>query len=178
MPTNKEFQDFKKWILKNAGIGAAVLAVLLVVLFVLGGDISGRVASIQEKRQTLIDRVEALNSLADLRTGSEKANALLPKLQESLPTTDQLIGFSDYLQTTAQQNNLTFAFSFTDEIPGNDTTPSTNDFIVTLTGQYTDFLAFLKEIEASKYFIGVTSVDVTARQSGYDMLLKGKVFAQ
>ncbi len=178
MPTNKEFQDFKKWLLKNVGIGGAALAVLVVILLVLGGDIAGRVSDIQAKRQILLSRVTALNSLAALRTGAEKANALLPKLQDSLPTTDQLIGFSDYLDTTAQQHQLTFAFSFTDEIPGNATTPSTNDFVVTLTGQYTDFLAFLQEIESSKYFIGVTSVDVTARQSGYDMLLKGKVFAQ
>lgn len=169
---------FKKWLIWNGGGGAAAIIVIGAMLLLIGNDISNRTADIALQRQNLSSRLQALDSLISLRTGAVRAKDLLPKLQGSLPSKDQLIGFSKFLETIAKANNLNFNFSFLDEIVSTENTPSTNNFAMTLSGSYADFLRFLKTAEDSQYFMGFNSFEVVAKGPVFEVVIKGKVFAQ
>ena len=169
---------FKNWLLWNVGGGAAALAVLGIILLLIGADISRRAADIEVQRQSLSGRLQTLSSLVSLRSGSERAKDLLPKLQNSLPSKDQLIGFSKFLESIARTNQLSFNFSFLDEITSAENTPSANNFSMTLSGSYADFLRFLKAIEASQYYMGFNSFEVVSKGKGYEAVIRGKVFSQ
>lgn len=169
---------FKNWLIWNVGGGAAAIAVIGVILLLLGSDISSRAMEIESQRQNLESRLQAIDSLISLREGSVRSKDLLPKLQNSLPSQDQLIGFSKFMEAMAQTNSLSFNFAFLDEIAGTDSVPSTNNFILTLSGPYADFLKFLQSVEASQYYISFTSFEVVAKGPVFEVVAKGKVFAQ
>lgn len=169
---------FKKWLIWNLGGGAVVIFVTLAVLLLVGSDIFARASNIELQRKNLAARFMAIDSLIALRAGSVRAEDLLPRMQNSLPSKDQLIGFSRFLESIARTNKLNFNFSFLDEIAGSETAPSTNNFMMTLSGSYTDFLNFLKEAEASQYFIGFNSFEIVSKGPVFETVIKGKIFAQ
>lgn len=169
---------FKKWLIWNLGGGAAALFVLGPMILMIGNDISGRAADIESQRQILASRFQAIDSLISLRAGSARAADLLPKLQNSIPSKDQLIGFSRFLESIARTNKLNFNFSFLDEIPAAENAPSTNNFMMTLSGSYPDFLGFLKEAEASQYFISFNSFEVVSKGPVFETVIKGNIFGQ
>lgn len=171
-------EDFKKWLMVNAGGGAAVLAAALVLIFLVGGDVSSRAESIKVQKQDLETRLQSLNSLIALRSGADRARRLLPKLQEALPTKDQLIGFSKYIGTQARQNNLTAAFAFDSEVAATAAVPGMNGFSLTLNGAYDDYVRFLKSLESSSYFVNFSSMDISEKDNKFEILSKGKVFSQ
>lgn len=168
----------KNWLIWNVGGGAAALAVLGIALFLISSDISRRAADIELQRRSLASRMQTLNSLVSLRSGSDRAKDLLPKLQNSLPSKDQLLGFSKILESMAKANQLGFNFSFLDEIVSIDNAPSANNFSMTLTGSYADFLRFLKSAETSQYYMGFNSFEIAAKGKGFEMVIRGKVFSQ
>ncbi len=171
-------KDFKQWIIWNAGGGAAVLAVLFILILSVGGDMSSRAGKIRMQRQDLEVRLQSFNSLISLRAGADRAGRLLPQLQNSLPSKDQLISFSKYLETQAKQNNLTFLFSFDSETPSTDSVPGINGFSMTLNGAYADYVRFLKSVEGGKYFINFGSMDISEKGNRFEILIKGKVFSR
>ena len=171
-------KDFRQWVIWNAGGGAAVLAVLLLLVLLVGRDISSRSGKIRIQRQDLEIRLQSLNSLIALRAGSDRAARLLPKLQGALPSKDQLIYFSKYLETQAKKNNLVPSFLFESEVAGTESVPGMNSFSLTLTGKYADYLRFLKSLEDSDYYINFSSIDIAEKESAFEILVKGKVFSQ
>ena len=171
-------KDFKQWLIWNAGGGAAVLAVLFVLILSIGGDMSSRAGKIKMQRQDLEARLQSLDSLVSLRSGADRAGRLLPRLQDSLPSRDQLISFSKYLEAQARQNSLTFIFSFDTETPSTDAVPGINGFSMTLNGAYADYVRFLKSIEGGQYVINFGSMDISEKGNRFEILIKGKVFSQ
>lgn len=171
-------KDFKQWLIWNAGGGAAVLAVLFILILLIGGDISSRAGKIRAQRLDLEARLQSFNSLVSLRAGADRAGRLLPRLQDSLPSKDQLIGFSKYLEGQAKQNNLAPAFSFDSETPSAGAIPGINGFSLTLNGAYADYVRFLKAVESGKYFINFASMDISEKGNKFEILIKGKVFSQ
>lgn len=169
---------FKNWLIWNVGGGAAAIFAIGALLLLIGYDISRRTADIELQRQDLTARFTAIDSLISLRAGSDRAKDLLPKLQNSLPSKDQLIGFSRFLESIARADKLGFNFSFLDEIPSSENTPSTNNFMMTLSGSYADFLNFLKTAEASQYFMGFNTFEIVSKGPVFEIVIKGKVFAQ
>ena len=172
--------DFKQWLIWNAGGGAAVVGLLVFFLLLIGSDISSRSAGIGEDRHDIKARVQALNSLVTLKTEAERADRLLPQLQNALPAkqSDRLLEFSKFLESIAKANQLSnFGFAFENEVSSTETTPGINNFIVTLAGQHSNLLKFLKSIENGSYFVSFANLDLTAKEGRFDMMLKGKVFS-
>lgn len=132
------------------------------------------------QKQELAARFLAFESFASLRTESEKASQLLSALQISLPTQDELIGFSKYLEDLAGNNQLEFGFAFGPETIATEQAPGTNNFTITARGNYLDFVRFLRSIEQGKYFIGLDSFNFNKRggKNEFEILARGKVFSR
>ncbi len=170
--------EFKQAIIRSLSVAFALIMALSLLLLLIGKDISGRVKKIQNERQELSFRLQSLESLAALRSGSEKANKIFSAIQDFLPPRDQLVGFSKILENFSKSNQLGFGFQFESENPPTETDPGINNFILTSSGAYPNFLRFLKAAEDSKYFIGFTSFDISKKDKDLQMLIKGRVFSQ
>lgn len=173
-------KDFKQWLIWNAGGGGAAVGLLIIFLLLVGSDISSRAAGIGKNRENIKLRIQALNSLATLKTEAERADRLLPQLQNALPAkqSDRLLGFSKFLESGAKANQLSnFGFAFENEVSSTETTPGINNFILTLSGQHSNLLKFLKSVESGSYFVGFMNLDLASREGKFDMTLKGRVFS-
>ena len=170
--------EFKQALVKNLGIAFAVIAALSLLLLLVGKDISGRAKKIQEQGRELSFRLQSLESLAALRSGSEKASKIFPVIRNFLPSRDQLVGFSKVLENFSKSNQLGFGFKFESETLPTETDPGINNFTLTSSGSYINFLRFLKATEDSEYFIGFNSFDLSKKDKDFQMLIKGKVFSQ
>ncbi len=170
--------EFKQAIIRSLAVAFALIAALSLLLLLIGNDISARVKNIQSNRQELSFRLQSLESLASLRSGSERASKILETIQNFLPPRDQLVGFSKVLENFAKNNQLGFGFQFESERQSTETVPGINNFILTSSGGYSNFLRFLKAAEDSKYFIGFNSLDILKKDKDFQMLIKGSVFSQ
>lgn len=170
--------DFKKWLLWNAGGAAAGAVILIIFLLLLGNDLSRRVSLIQTERQQLAARLQSIESLISLRSGSDRAAKQQAILEKALPNKDQLIGFSKELEQLAKSNQLGFGFSFESETAGTETAPGKNNFTMTLGGSYPNVIRFLKATENSKYYITLNLVEINLKEKEYQTVMKGQVFSQ
>lgn len=171
--------EFKQVLIRNGIIGGTLILITVILLLFLKGDISDRTMKIQNQRKDLASRLSIVESLAALRKDSVKAENLLTTLQNSLPTKDQLFGFSRALENSAKSNQLGFGFSFETEIAGTDSTPGINNFIFTVSGSYANFIRFLKSIETSNYFVDFNSFDLSQKgNNNYEIISRGNVFSQ
>ncbi|MDE2000941.1 MAG: hypothetical protein KGI60_00020 [Patescibacteria group bacterium] len=170
--------DFKEWLMWHAGGGAVLLIVLGVIILWVGSDIASRVTQIQAQRQQLENRLAALDSLVALRSGEEQAAAMLPQLQAALPSKDQLINFSQFLQSLAAADKLTLGFSFGAETASTAQMPGSASFTATLSGSYANFLKFLSAAETGPYYIDTHSIDVTSENGKTGIIVHGSVYSQ
>ncbi len=170
--------EFKRWLLRNISLYLAGILAISGLLFFLGKDISGRVASIERQRLDLFARSQVLDSLLSLKSDSEKARELLGPLQDSLPAKDELIGFSRELEGLANNNQLDFSLRFGAELPATPTEPGVNSFTITGGGSYENFIRFLRGVENSGYFVSFDFFDLTRSARGHEIVIRGKVFFQ
>jgi len=171
--------ELKNWIIKNIALAGGIILTLLILIFLLGNNISGRTVGIKNKNRDLAARLHAIESLSSLKTDAEKTAALRGALENLLPAKDQLIKFSKTLENYAKNNKMDFGFAFESEIPGAENTPGINNFILTSGGDYSNFLRFLNSIEQSKYLVKINYLELTEKEnSKYGILIKGKVFSQ
>src|SRR3989338_1685553 len=124
--------EFQEWLWKSLGVSILIMALLLALAFLVSWDIKNRSQKIQNQRSQLTSRLQALDSLVALKADVRQADALMKKLEQSLPPKDQLIGFSKYLESLAKNNKLGFGFTFDSEEPAKELAPGINNF--TLTG--------------------------------------------
>lgn len=170
--------EFKKWFLKQVGISLIASLLLATLLLLLGRDISLKTANIKKQRQDLFLRSQALNSLASLRSESERSKNISKAIQELLPVSDQIINFPKSLENFARSNQLNFGFAFNSEVPAEENKPTINAFTLNLSGQYNNFLNFLKAVERSKYFTVFDYLDLNKKDAGFEIIIKGRVFSQ
>lgn len=170
--------EFRQWLTRN--IGGTILGLLIITAFIffLAKDISNRTETIKERRRELTSRLQAFGSLALLRSDAERAGKLFVELQNSLPQKDQLIGFSKALEGFAKNNQLDFGFFFEAEAVSTDVLPGRNEFKVTSSGSYANFIRFLKKIEESQYFVNFNLFDLAQKGKEFDILMRGGVFSQ
>jgi hypothetical protein len=171
--------EFKQQLLKNIGVIAAIILFLILFIVFLGNDISNRIQKIGEQKQAFAGRSQSIESFVSLRADALQAEKLSEKLQNALPTKDQLIGFSKVLEKMAKNNKLAFGFSFGNEISSAETAPGINEFTLTSGGVYANFIRFLKAVEESGYFVRFDFFDIAAKKGEeFEILAKGKVFSQ
>jgi len=170
--------EFKQWLLKNGTVALAAIIFLITLLLLLGQDISSRTTAIKKQREELFLRSQALNSLAFLRSDAEKSERILVALKNLLPTNDQLINFPKSLEDLAKNNQLGFGFTFNSEESSTEKKPGINNFTLTLSGTYNNFLNFLKTMERGKYFIGFDLIDLNKKDKDFHIIMRGKVFSQ
>lgn len=170
--------EFKNWFLKQISISLTVILLLAALLLLIGRDISLKTANIKQQRQDFSLRSQALNSLAFLRSEAERSKNILKAIQDLLPQSDQLINFPKSLEGLAKNNQLSFGFSFNSETPAEENKPAINAFTLNLSGQYNNFLNFLKAVERSQYFVAFDFLDLNKKGADFEIIMKGRVFSQ
>lgn len=169
--------SFKKKLIINLSVSLAIIVAFIFLLVLINGDLNKRREDIVEHKREINSRTMAVSLLADLKKDAEKASPLISVLENRLPTRDELILFPRELTRLANDNNIELGFAFGSESPGSDEEPGVVGFTLSLSGEYDNLAKFLSDIEKSRYYIRITTADLT-RKSGeiFGLITSGEVY--
>lgn len=179
-------KGFKRRLFIQIGIAAGLIILFSVFIIILNADINKRGLSIEDARVKLAMRNQTIELLSSSNSDLKKAEPLLQNLKSILPSQDQLIYFKeDEIPELAKEYGVlvSFDYSRTGAVVGNDSGPSSLQFSMTISGSYENNLGFLQALEKHPYFmqINLTSVERTTPKAGgdpniYTIRTNGKIF--
>lgn len=149
-----------------------------VALYLISGDIAAQVKTIQADRASISQDTGALTLVSDLKKQESQVDGYQAAIDQLLPTQDGLIGFSSWIGTIANANQVTATVSFS----GNPLPPVTglqgsSGFSLEVDGSLANIVAFLKDVETSPGFLlQISSYDLVASGSGDRLTAQGVVF--
>lgn len=158
------------------GIGATMILILAVALFLIGLDINKRVRQINELRNNINSRFLTTENLSVLRFDMAKFQPYISLLDLFSPNKDQLINLSREFNTIAFQNKVNLSSSFTGESPVSKTDLNWIGLNMNINGNFNDIINFMKAVENSRYSIKFNSLDISQKDNQFKSQLNGKVF--
>ncbi len=169
--------NFKKHLLITIGIPAGISLILITTIFVINSDINRKVQEITTLRADLLFRLNLAESLAVLNQDSQEAQKYTTELDTVLLDRNKLIGFPRELAGIARQNKIDLNSALGQESPIDSETLRQTNFMMTGQGTFENFINFLKTLEISRYFINLSSIDLTREQSIFRIIMNGRVFS-
>lgn len=146
------------------------------LLLILGIDVSSQTQKIRMQRETLVNRTQAVSTLANLQSDFNESQKYLSILENILPTRDQLIDFPRELEIAARNQNLGFGFSFGNEKSPSNSEPGATSFSVTLQGTQTQIFNFVRFLEQSRFLIRFLTLDMNRAGEVFNTTVRGEVF--
>lgn len=169
--------EFRKRLLMIIGIPLGIALILVIILLVLGSDITKRVNQIKQLRGELNSRLRLTESLVLLRKDSEQAQIYTPALENILVNRDQLVILPRDLSNLGKENNIGLSASLGQERPQAADGLRSVDVSMNAQGDFDDLINFLKALENSRYSIKLTRLDFTRQEAIFKALLDGQVFS-
>ncbi len=168
--------EFRKRLTTIIVIFLAISVILGGILIFVGSDISRRTEQIIQARKNLLFRLQLTETLALLRKDSQEAQNYTYELNNILPSRDQLISFPRDLSIIAKQNKIELNTSLGKESVGDGNLAQTN-FNITSQGSSDNFIAFLKSVEITNYFVNLDSIDFIQQENTFRAMINGRVFS-
>ncbi len=172
--------EFTRRLMMHIGIYSGIIIIFLVALFFLSSDIDGRVKTIEQLHGELEFWSQSTDSLASLKQDEAQANQYASDLQNIVPSRDQLLIFFPDLNSIAKQNSVNVSPNLgVEEQSANSKLGATNFDLVSV-GSFPNLMSFLKSLQASRYPIKFTNLEMLQVQQGqkdeFKISLSGKVF--
>jgi len=145
----------------------------------LSRDLESEAEKTATDRILISKRAAALESLADLKRNSAKADAYKQAMDKILISQDQLLDFPRWLEEAARIRRLALTFSFQgSEVQPQPNFPGYINFSLDLSGPIDDLTQFLKDFERQepRFLVSLESFDFVRDGSIYRVLTRGKVF--
>jgi len=169
-------RSFKFRLITTLSITLGVLLIIAIVVIYLGLDISAKADFVSDTQARLFARVVNISNLTKLKEQERTADAALFKLNNALPKRDSLFSVSRDLSDFARSRNLSFGSKFGEEVAPREDKPGFIRLDMNVSGSYADLVAFIKDIEASSYFINLLNFDIVRQGAKFSAVINGEVF--
>lgn len=170
----------KKQLLIQLGITSGIVIILVLAIQFIAPQLEKASEKILVQRADFNFLSQATDLLPQLKSDLEKSKPLAIELNRVLPPKEQLAGFGKELADLAKKSKIEINSSLVGEIPAADGAPASTQFLLTSGVNYSAFLKFLKEVEQSRFFVKINSLNMTRQQSGdkYNIAANVQVFHQ
>jgi len=149
---------------------ASGISLFIVVLIIIVGFDTRNIANeIVNIRSEISMQKKQADQLAVLKEEAAKAEARQVKLENALPTKDELFSFPARITSIGNEAGVAASISFGAE------SSEAIAYTIIAQGGYVNLLDFVKKIE-DILFINITSFEITQGDNGFDLNLKGSVF--
>jgi hypothetical protein len=170
---------------REVWIGVAVILGSIILFLVASALISDQMATtskqVADGRALIAKRADLLANLAEIKNNTSEAAAYQQKINNLLPSQEQLLNFPQILGSLASAHGVSFSFSFrgTPTLP-KGTSPGMAGFTLDTSGSLDALNLFLNDIEvkATRFLISIDSLDLSQSGSGYALNIQGQVFFQ
>ena len=150
-----------------------------VVFYVLGSRLNSLSLKVEKERGLMAQSRDSVDILAELKKVAPEAEPYKQAMDSLLPTQDQLLDFPRYLDALAKNYSVSLSFNFQGEPKAAEKdSPGSLDFALSLTGELSNNLEFLKALEAksARFLLVVQNFSLNRVSGGYNMRLQGLVF--
>ncbi len=162
----------------RVGLGAAILAALIILTLLIGADMERRTDALAGLRRELAERASAVQDLARLRNEANQAVPYARALEELLPKPEELVGFPRTVRALATAADVTVSnVSLGAEVAATDREPGSIEAQFTVAGPFENFIAFLKSLEERAGFISFSSIDAPFTNR-VNAAMRAKVFSR
>lgn len=146
------------------------------IIFFLRSDIRKKSDTIYQARTSLYVQAKMLSEHMALKEDAIKADPLLLKLKSTLPDKDGIYQAKISFEQMARRRNIAFNWRFGDETPPSGTTPGSVQLEIIAQGGYNEVVAFLQDIEGSRYFLNITGADITRQGTQANSVIQASMF--
>lgn len=183
---NKEkktiFDNFQKILIRKILILIMITFIGLTGIFFLAQKIKKQVNYIQDLQKQISDLINLSETFSRLSKESLIALPYLEYVKNLLPEKPRLINFSKDLGELAKKHNLEYGLALQEETA----IKNQLSFVMTLKGNFLDFIEFLKELKKFPYYVSLDSFDISGGTpeevaSGIKIFsanIKGRVFVR
>lgn len=169
--------NFKKRLLISLGSTITLFAVLGGALIFFGLEITKKTETIKEINSETARRIYAANALSSMRREFEAIAPVRAEIENILPKRDTLLGLRSDLEAIGKNHRVNVGVLINGETPRTETNLGHTEFTLALEGSGADIAAFIGEIEQGKYFIKITSFDMTTQGNLTKASVSGQVFS-
>lgn len=171
---------FKKQILAQSGILLGVVIILVAAIQLIAPELKKAAIKIQSQKSDLAFLSESTDLLPQLKSDLEKSQPLTNELNRVLPPKEQMAGFEKELTDLAKKVKIGVNFTKVGDTSATDAEPGFIQFLLTSDVSYGNFLKFVKEIEKSRFFVKINSLNMTRQGSAdkYSIAANAQVFYQ
>lgn len=170
----------RRFILINTGILAVVLVGGWALLGAIAGRIDGKVQEIAADRVRIASQLQSVDLLSSYRNIASQVSFYKQQMDMLLPTADQLLGFSSYLDGLSRASQVSASFSFQgSQVAPQGSVPGYIGFSLDTNGPLANLAVFFDNLETnnSRYLLHFDSLDTTAVGGGtYRVVAQGKLF--
>jgi hypothetical protein len=173
--------DFKRQLWMSFGLIFGAVAVASAAIYFLSNDLTAQAEKIIADKNLIARQAAFVGVLASLKSDAPVAIQYTAAINKLLPVHDELIGFPQWLVNLGQTHNVSIASAFQGgDVPPTDEAPGTDGFSMGVTGNSTDIIAFLSDIEsqAPAFLLSLDSFDFANTGSAYRLSTQGKLFSQ
>ena len=170
--------NFRRELIIFASVNIGIILVLGIALYYLNTLISSETEGVAINRANIFSRNQMDENLAMLRTQWEIAQKYETALDNALPKKDQLINFSQDMETIGKKNNTNVNASLAEENGASATKLLSLRFNMYADGTLDSLLQTLNAIKSSRYVTRAESMDLTKTQgNNFHLTINGQVFS-
>ncbi len=151
-----------------------------VAIYFLRVRLDDRVKRINQYHALIQDRADDVRTLAELKKVAPIAASYQKAIDLLLPTRDQLFDFPAWLDSIARSEKVVLGFGFQgDASAPQGVAAGQVPFSLNLTGGLDTIAHFLKILEspqATRFMIGLDSIDITKTGDAYKASAQGKTY--
>ena len=157
-----------------------ILGFLLLVgwlLSTLSNELESKAQDVEEQKSEIASRIKSISDLAQLREDALEAQPAIGKLQNALPTRNQLVSVPRYLDTLARENSVTVRFNFVgEEVAPGENEAGHSSFTLNVIGNYGNILNFIEDLEKGSFLVKLDSFSITLERTNFDVDLRGIIY--
>ena len=160
-------------------IGGGFLAFGIIAYF-FSGAIAAEAEKISLDRNLIRNHSDLIEGLAKQKVSSPEVDKFTQAIDLILPSKDQLVNFSSWLESLSRAHNVSVNFNFSGEtVPANNMDAGYIRFSLNVSGDYIGVNDFLRDIElkSPKYTVSFDDLDLKRNSAtNYIVITNGRVF--
>ncbi|MDD3614187.1 MAG: type 4a pilus biogenesis protein PilO [Candidatus Pacebacteria bacterium] len=161
---NSFFARWDKRLLKPLFIYGGIIIVVFVGILILANQIKKEGAAIKTLRTQYYTLLAESEIYSNLKKNSDILLPYANQIKNLVPERTHLIDFTEALNQLAIKDNLELGLIFKDTTASEENKALNIDeasFVITIKGQFKDFLQFLKDLRTFPYYVDLSTFNIT-----------------
>ncbi len=172
-------ENFRKDLIIGASFIASSFLVFAVAAYFLSNAITVQAQKVSDSKNAIRAHSDLIEGLANQKALSPDVKKFEQAINLILPSKDELVNFSKWLDGLSRAHSVNVSFSFNgDAVPSTGSNAGYIKFTLNISGGYANLADFVRDVElrSAKYTTSFDSFDLKRNDNSYTSVINGRVF--